>query len=150
MKAFFSLLCLALVAKIALSATVEPSEPASQEAFNAVKKLVADQKNLVEAVLKDMPTTESYAPYRATWENFLKSYTSTEDNEVCFERLMRLMNGFSDLFPKYPKASAPNEEKTIWRLFDQHGVSDFFANSRSVFASANENHIEFASNRDKC
>uniref|UniRef100_A0A1I8QEA2 Uncharacterized protein n=1 Tax=Stomoxys calcitrans TaxID=35570 RepID=A0A1I8QEA2_STOCA len=105
---------------------------------------------MVESVLKDMPNTESYAPYRTVWKNFLKNYDIHDESEVCFERLMKLMNGFNDIFPKYPKVTAPAEEKEIWRLFDMHGINDFLVKSRAIFSNANTNNIDFASNRDRC
>lgn len=95
--------------------------------YKSTKVLVDKIKPMIQAVLKDIPSTSSsaYNEHKIGLEAYLKKLEESKRQKIpCFFKTFGIMNDFVDLLTPYEKENAPKEAKEVYKLFNKHGFAE--------------------------
>ncbi|XP_005190112.2 uncharacterized protein LOC101900693 [Musca domestica] len=126
MKFFLLVLSLAALSQVSLAGVLgrvkrETTAEGLEFTFNFLKHLAEATGPLVESVLKQMPHTEAYSPYKEELDKYMTSYEEYKTKKgMCFQKSMNLLEKFIELTDKYEKEDAPAEAKKIDELFNSY------------------------------
>lgn len=95
-------------------------------------------KPMIEAVLRDMPSSPAYRKFRQDWDGVLHIYTEHKDEEKCIQKVNRIVQSFGNSIRNYMKRTATAEEREMMRLFIQHGFEQFTDKYGQMLRSASD------------
>ncbi|XP_013116081.2 uncharacterized protein LOC106093558 [Stomoxys calcitrans] len=137
MKIILAILCLALAAQAAVE----------RDSYQVMKEMAANLKPMIQAVLKDMPTTAPYRKIKQDWQNVLSIYDEHKDGEKCIDKVNRIIQAFGNTIRNYLKRNTNEVEKEMLRLFNQHGFEVFTDKYGQMLQSAKNPEYEL---NDRC
>uniref|UniRef100_A0A1I8P5X2 Uncharacterized protein n=1 Tax=Stomoxys calcitrans TaxID=35570 RepID=A0A1I8P5X2_STOCA len=137
MKIILAILFLALAAQAAVE----------RDSYQVMKEMAANLKPMIQAVLKDMPTTAPYRKIKQDWQNVLSIYDEHKDGEKCIDKVNRIIQAFGNTIRNYLKRNTNEVEKEMLRLFNQHGFEVFTDKYGQMLQSAKNPEYEL---NDRC
>ncbi|XP_059223473.1 uncharacterized protein LOC106081640 [Stomoxys calcitrans] len=116
-----------------------------------MKRLAGVTGPLVTSVLKEVPKSDNYAPYRQELQEYLEGFNEYKEKKgLCFQKSSDLLEKFAGIVEKYEKEDAPEEAKKIDELFNSYNSEelekeiDEYVKKMDAMSDQNSNEIDEA------